>query len=89
MATDTITCGNCQTENPKDQDFCIECGQPLTGSGEQEVRENIDAEGSGSFIGNDNMIGRESVAPGLAGGAGGIPTHLGPSDADRRDTRDW
>ena len=88
MALNTITCGNCQTENPPDADFCIECGQPLTGSGEQEVREEIDAQDGGSFIGNDDVIGPGTIAPGLAGGAGGIPTHLMPGDADRRDTRD-
>ena len=88
MAENTITCGNCQTENPKDQDFCIECGQPLTGSGEQEVRENVDAQSGGSFIGNDDVVGSGAVAPGLAGGAGGIPAHLGPGDGERRDTRD-
>lgn len=88
MATETITCGNCQTENPADADFCTECGQPLTRSAEQELVENLDAQDGGSFIGNDN-VGRTSVAPGLAGGAGGVPTHLGPVGDDRRDDRDW
>ena len=34
-----IVCGNCQTENPGDADFCQECGQPLTQSAESGIVE--------------------------------------------------
>jgi hypothetical protein len=66
--------------SPKDQDVCINCGLPLTGSGEQELRENVEAEAGESFIGNDFVAG--GVAPGLAGGVAAIPTPLVPGEGD-------
>lgn len=44
-----IVCGNCQTENPGDADFCQECGAPLTQSAEAGVLEQEAAMDRGVF----------------------------------------
>lgn len=46
-----VTCTNCGTENPPDQDFCIECEQPLTQSAESGMREQIEAQEEGGVYG--------------------------------------
>jgi predicted amidophosphoribosyltransferase len=53
MALDTVRCGNCGTDNPKDADFCQECGKPLTQSAGEGVREQIAAQDQGGVFGND------------------------------------
>jgi hypothetical protein len=70
MSLNTITCGNCQTENPPDAEFCIECGQPLTQSAEEGIRENIEASDSPSLFGHGAgaVVGAGGVIP--AGGLG-------------------
>ena len=44
MSSNFVTCGNCGTENPPARDTCIECGRPLTRSGEQELRAELEAQ---------------------------------------------
>jgi len=46
-----VTCTNCGTETPPDQDFCIECDQPLTQSAESGMREQIEAQEEGGVYG--------------------------------------
>jgi hypothetical protein len=56
MATGT-TCGNCGTENALGEDYCTECGEPLTRAGEQALRENIRAQEQGGVLGSDPREG--------------------------------
>lgn len=65
MALNTVTCGNCGTVNDKDEDFCVECGQPLTASGDESVRATDAAADDSSLIG-----GHSSAIPGVAGAGG-------------------
>lgn len=69
MASNPVSCGNCGTENPADQDVCAECGQPLTASADQGLRESEDAQEHG---------GGDPVGP------SGAATPLTP-DADTTD----
>ena len=78
MALNPVTCGNCGTINPPGQDFCVKCGQPLTGSAEQAIRENLEAERHGGLLGNDATPAAGAPGPGMVGGAGGIVTGLNP-----------
>lgn len=73
MASNPITCGNCGTENPPDQDFCIKCGQPLSRSAVEGIVEHREAEHEGGVYG----VGEDDVAfekPGL----GGVPNPRNP-----------
>ncbi len=73
MSLNPVTCGNCGTENPPDQDVCSECGLPLTGSGDEALRENLDAQDQGGLIGGSGTAGTgaQPTDPGLGlGGAG-------------------
>jgi hypothetical protein len=85
MALNSVTCGNCRTENPSDADFCRECGQPLTGSAEEGLRESLDAQDHGSLIGAEDTPGLGVGGLGLIGGAGGVGATLLPGDLDRDD----
>lgn len=49
--TNPETCTNCGTENPPNQDFCIECGLPLTQSAESGMREQMEAQEEGGVFG--------------------------------------
>ncbi len=75
MSLNRVTCGNCGTENPPDQDVCSECGLPLTGSGDEAFRENLEAQDQGGLIGGSRTAGtREQPTdpgPGLGGGRSG------------------
>jgi hypothetical protein len=51
MSDNPTTCGNCQTENDPDNDFCSECGQPLTRSAEEGIVEQQQAQNTGSLVG--------------------------------------
>lgn len=44
MSANPTVCGNCGTENPPGTDECVKCGMPLTRSGGQELRAEVDAE---------------------------------------------
>lgn len=46
-------CGNCGTDNKAGEDFCVKCGQPLTGAADQGLRENREAQDSGSLLAPD------------------------------------
>lgn len=73
MSLNPVTCGNCGTENPSEQDVCIECGLPLTGSGDEALRENLEAQDHGGLIGGSGTVGTgpQPTDPGLGlGGAG-------------------
>jgi hypothetical protein len=68
MAANPITCGNCGTENPPDQDFCITCGEPLTRSGEEGFVEQMEAQHEGGVygVGEDDAefdkLGKQGIA---------------------------
>ncbi|HWV34835.1 MAG TPA: zinc ribbon domain-containing protein [Thermomicrobiales bacterium] len=64
-----VTCGNCGTENPPGQDFCTNCGQPLTGSADEAIREHIEA------TEDDGVIG--SNAPGADGAVSAVDAGFG------------
>lgn len=72
MSLNPVTCGSCGTENAPDNDVCVKCGLPLTGSGDEALRENLEAQDQGGLIGGGGTVG--------AGGALGTdaqPTDLG------------
>lgn len=46
-----VTCGNCGTENPPDQEFCTNCDQPLTKSAAQGIVEQAEAQHEGGVFG--------------------------------------
>lgn len=71
MQSNPVTCGNCGTENPPDQDFCVECGQPLTGSADEAVRESLAAEERTGAIGGGSP-GLGIGGAGLTAAAGGV-----------------
>ncbi len=87
MAANTTTCSNCGTENPPRQDFCVKCKQPLTGSADEGLRENLDAQDSGSFFGTGGTTARGSeFDAGMVGGTGtigGTGGQLTPLDPDQ------
>jgi len=68
MSSNTVTCGNCGTENSPDEDFCTNCGQPLTQSAEEGLRENIEAQDSPSIFGAGGTLGTGGIV--AAGGLG-------------------
>lgn len=76
MASNPISCSNCGTENPPDQDFCTECGQPLTASAEQGLRENEEAEDHGSILGGRSV--------GLGGDPSPLASDVGTADEHTR-----
>lgn len=51
MSANPMTCSNCGTENPRERDTCIKCGEPLTASADVALRTNLEAtnEHSGLF----------------------------------------
>ncbi len=53
-----VTCGNCGTENSPDQDFCVNCGQPLTKSAAQGIVEQAEAQREGGAFG----VGEDDAA---------------------------
>ncbi|MDP9354745.1 MAG: hypothetical protein M3R02_05585, partial [Chloroflexota bacterium] len=69
MSLNPVTCGNCGTENPPDQDVCMECGLPLTGSGDEGLRENLEAQDHGGLLGGGGTLGAAGTL-----GAGAQPT---------------
>jgi len=69
MQLNPITCGNCQTENPPDAQFCVNCGQPLTQSAEEGLRENIEAQDRPSLFGP----GPGTPGTGVVGAGGFVP----------------
>ena len=75
MSLNPVTCGNCGTENSPEEEFCTNCGQPLTASAEEGLRENLDAQDHGSLFDDGGLPGA-----GMVGGAGGIATPLLPDD---------
>ncbi len=50
MSDNPTTCGNCHTENAAENDFCSNCGLPLTRSAESAVTENQAAQDTGSIF---------------------------------------
>lgn len=85
MSLNPVTCGHCGTENAPEEDFCVNCGQPLTGSAEEGLRENLEAQDTGSLFDHGGTPG-----VGMVGGPGAVPTPLLPDDDDRgKRTRDW
>lgn len=50
MADNTEACGNCGTENPAGQDFCVKCHRPLTASTDEGIRENLAAQEGGRAL---------------------------------------
>jgi hypothetical protein len=73
MSANPMTCSNCGTENPAGQDFCVRCNQPLTGSADEALRENLEAQDRGGLFG-----------AGVMGGGGGtlIPADPGQGLVD-------
>lgn len=74
MSLNTVSCGNCGTENSPAEEFCTNCGRPLTRSAEEGLRENIEARSSPSLFGG-------APGPGMVGaggfvGAGGLGAPL-------------
>jgi uncharacterized OB-fold protein len=53
-----VTCGNCGTVNPPDQDFCIKCGEPLTDSAAEGMVEQMEAQREGGVYG----VGEDDAA---------------------------
>jgi hypothetical protein len=82
MALNTITCGNCQTENPSDADFCRKCGQPLTASADEGLREHLEAQDHASLIGGKETPVLGVGGLGLIGGVSGSGNTLLPPDVD-------
>lgn len=83
MASNPVSCSNCGAENPPDQDFCRECDQPLTGSADQGLRENLEAQDQGGVLGGGSAdLGGPASAPtaGLGGVASPLTTDLGGTD---------
>jgi hypothetical protein len=77
MSLNPVTCGNCGTENPPDQDVCTKCGLPLTGSADEALRENLGAEDRGGGLFGGGATSGTAVQPtepglGLSGSGGGI-----------------
>lgn len=67
MSLNPETCSHCGTENPPDQDFCIECGQPLSRSAEQGLRSQQSAQDEGGVYGVGDDIGAdEPIVGGVA-----------------------
>jgi hypothetical protein len=86
MSLNPVTCGNCGTENSPEEEFCTNCGQPLTASAEEGLRENLDAQDTGGLFDHGGVV----PGVGMAGGVGGIVTPLLPDDEPRDDRgRDW
>lgn len=50
MSANPVTCGHCGTENPPGRDECIECGLPLTRSGGQELRAELEAQENAGLL---------------------------------------
>ncbi len=67
MSLNPVTCGNCGTENPPDQDVCINCELPLTRSGAEAQHENLEAQDRDGFLGAGGTagMGAQPTAPGL------------------------
>jgi hypothetical protein len=84
MSLNPVTCGNCGTENSPEEEFCTNCGQPLTASAEEGLRENLDAQDHGGLFDTGGTPG-----VGMVGGAGGLVAPLLPDDGDQgRNPRD-
>ena len=76
MSSNPETCSNCGTENPPGEDFCVECGQPLTRSAEQGLREQSEAQHEGGVYGvGDTDI--DSDGPTVGGVASPRTPHRG------------
>jgi hypothetical protein len=72
MSGNPITCSNCGTENPSGQDFCVRCNQPLTGSADEALRENLEAQARGGLFGAGGTAMQGSgLDAGVMGGGGG------------------
>jgi hypothetical protein len=78
MSDNTVVCGECQTENSPENDFCSNCGMPLTRSAEEGINEQEEALDEGGLMGG-STIGLGGVSsPHITGiGLGdkeGLPT---------------
>jgi uncharacterized membrane protein YvbJ len=71
------TCGNCGTENSVEEDFCTNCGEPLTRSGEQAMKAHEEAQDTGSILGPDTNK-KNSTSVELEGDEGVIGQTLPP-----------
>lgn len=68
MSTNPETCSNCGAENPPGEDFCVDCGKPLTQSAEAGLREQNDAQEDGGVFGTgfDDADGKPNVDGGAS-----------------------
>jgi hypothetical protein len=75
-------CGNCGTDNPPGQEFCITCGQPLTLTADAallgESPERVDEPGSHEGERDDAVLGIPMI-----GGLGGAPLLMRTEENDQ------
>ncbi len=79
MSANPMTCSNCGTENPPEQDNCVNCGQPLTGSADEAARTQLEAQDRGGW----RSTGDEAAATwNTTAGLGGMGMPIGPDVSD-------
>ena len=80
MSVNPMTCSTCGTENAPGRDTCSNCGLPLTGSADEAVRTNVEAQEHGGVLSRDNPLASDTINPaGGMGAAGGLGTPLDPA----------
>lgn len=50
MSGNMMTCSSCGADNEPGRDTCVKCGKPLTGSADEALRGNLDAQNAGGLI---------------------------------------
>lgn len=63
-----ITCGNCGTENAPDEEFCTNCGEPLTRSAQKGMLEQEEAQVEGGVYGIGEGDAEFEDQPGVSDG---------------------
>jgi uncharacterized membrane protein YvbJ len=71
-----MTCSKCGTENPTEQDVCLECGLPLTGSGDVAMRTELEQQNEEGLLNAREDATTMSTGQGLGGGPI-VPPRLG------------
>ena len=62
MSVNPTTCSNCGTENPPESEQCVNCGLPLTGSADEAMCNQVEAQSDEGLL--DARVDEASTAPG-------------------------
>ena len=78
MSANPMTCSNCGTENPPEQDSCVNCGQPLTGSADEAARTQLEAQDRSGSSATGDEAGAGATWNTTAGLGGGMVIPISP-----------